>query len=308
MDLDKLVAGKTLKGNLIVQQAEKKQARNGSYAVLQLSNGTKSVQAKRWQYEGELPAIGLVMDIEATVDEYRGTKSLNIVRWSPGTLSADEFKDPRTVEARPNLSAIESLINDYVLDNATRRFCLALMQDRMAEMLTAPAATALHHNFEGGWALHTLETMRGALAIGTVMRQSNVPIDLELLIVGAYLHDIGKLEHYEMQGAVPVKVNEAGFDEHLAGGAILLMMEANNFGEVIPKLNLIKHIILSHHGELEWGSSVKPCIPEAMIVHLADNASAKVTMMNDARNATDNDWTDKVFGLGVKVYNDSYDN
>jgi len=143
------------------------------------------------------------------------------------------------------------------------------------KFITAPAAKIHHHNYKGGLLVHTNEVIELCKSISTIYPQ----IDHDLLITGAILHDIGKIETYDLDDNI-IEINSKGkLMDHIFIGA-------NFVEERISKLNIdedirikIIHMILSHHGpmELGWGSAVNPQIPEALALHHADDLSAKLT-------------------------------
>lgn len=143
------------------------------------------------------------------------------------------------------------------------------------KFLSAPAAKIHHHNYKGGLLVHTNEVVEICKTIAKLYND----IDGDLLITGAILHDIGKIETYSYEtNDIDIKY-EGRMLDHLFIGAN--MLETNMKKINAPKTLKIKliHLILSHHGktELGWGSTVDPKIPEAIALHQADDMSAKIT-------------------------------
>ena len=137
---------------------------------------------------------------------------------------------------------------------------------------TWPAATRMHHNFPGGLAMHSLNVAKVALAMSEVYR--NEHISLPVLVAGALLHDIGKIEEYKEDGSRTSIGNLLG---HHSIGMSKISMLANRIG-IEPNTDvttcMLNHIILSHHEKLEFGSPVQPQILEAIIVAKADALDA----------------------------------
>ena len=156
----------------------------------------------------------------------------------------------------------------------------------------APGSTRGHHAKVGGLLRHVTEVTAIARTIAKSMKTGNTnPVNLDLVVTGALLHDVGKVEAY--------RVSPAGFDTtpcgHLLGhivlGALMLERRIAAAGEQIcseQQLLELQHLILSHHGSLEFGSPVRPMTLEAEIVHWADESSAKansfVESIGDASN------------------------
>jgi putative nucleotidyltransferase with HDIG domain len=141
------------------------------------------------------------------------------------------------------------------------------------------AATVGHHAYLGGLLRHTVEV----LSIGRhVAKISNA--DVDLVTAGILLHDIGKLEAYRWDGVLqPTEKNV------LYGHVVLGTLELERrvrAAKTMPcteqELDILQHLVLSHHGVLEYGAPVRPATLEAEIVHFADNASAKTASFNDA--------------------------
>lgn len=143
------------------------------------------------------------------------------------------------------------------------------------KFITAPAAKRHHHNYKGGLLAHTNEVVEICKTIATIYEE----MDSDLLITGAILHDIGKIETYDYR-TEKIDMNSKGtMLEHIFIGGYLVKecMETLKISEK-TQTDLL-HLILSHHGDVElgWGSSVNPKTPEAIALHQADDMSAKIT-------------------------------
>jgi 3'-5' exoribonuclease len=180
-------------------------------------------------------------------------------------------------------SHIEYLINTIheIEDKELKLILTSLFQDDafFEKFITAPAAKKYHHNYKGGLLVHTNEVVEICKTISTIYEDING----DLLISGAILHDIGKIETYDYK-TERIEMNDKGiFLDHIFIGACILKEKMNslNISEK-TKIDLI-HLILSHHGnvELGWGSSVNPRIPEAIALHHADDMSAKISKSLD---------------------------
>ncbi len=149
-----------------------------------------------------------------------------------------------------------------------------------------PAAPRGHHAKIGGLLRHVLEVASIARVTARLMRSPDgMPANVDIAVAGALLHDVGKIESYS--------VDAIGFDTtpcgHLLGHVVLgvLMLERRlaAIGEQVcsnEQLMEIQHLILSHHGSLEFGSPVRPMTIEAEILHWADQSSAKATSFAEA--------------------------
>lgn len=143
------------------------------------------------------------------------------------------------------------------------------------KFIQAPAAKKHHHNYKGGLLVHTNEVIEICKTIANIYET----INKDLLIAGAILHDLGKIETYDYETEM-IEIKQEGIMlEHLFIGGCIIKEKMNNLNiSDNTRISLI-HLILSHHGKVDlgWGSSVDPKTPEAVALHQADDMSAKIT-------------------------------
>ena len=142
-----------------------------------------------------------------------------------------------------------------------------------------------HHAVLGGLLQHTCEVVSIGRGIARVARA-----DEELLTVGAMLHDIGKLESYTWEDGVFDTTDRGRLLGHVVIGAMMFRSAVERADPppcTAEEATLIEHLILSHHGKLEFGSPVRPLTVEAEILAFADDASAKTASFNEAYQAAD---------------------
>jgi len=144
----------------------------------------------------------------------------------------------------------------------------------------APAAKRIHHNYPGGLLEHTCK----AADLCLQMADAYPALNRDLLLSGTLLHDIGKIMEYK-NGFSPQYTMEGKLIGHIVIGSELLSREIavlRKEGLSFPERLewMIKHMILSHHGSLEFGSPVIPLFPEAFVLHVADNLDAKMFVFN----------------------------
>ncbi|WP_323736727.1 HD domain-containing protein [Methanosphaera sp. ISO3-F5] len=143
------------------------------------------------------------------------------------------------------------------------------------KFIQAPAAKKHHHNYKGGLLVHTNEVIEICKSISTIYEN----INRDLLITGAILHDIGKIETYDYDSEL-IEIKQEGIMlEHLFIGGCIIKEKMNNLNISNDTKIAIMHLILSHHGKVDlgWGSSVDPKTVEAIALHQADDMSAKIT-------------------------------
>lgn len=181
--------------------------------------------------------------------------------------------------------------------------------DIMKKFIVAPAAMGMHHAWIGGLLEHTSAVLELAL----VVCPKYPDIDQDLVLAGLFLHDIAKT--VELSYAAGFDYTDEGrLVGHVSRGAIWVEQKsaaaAAKLG--VPALRrdlvmVLTHIILSHHGEPEFGAAVCPKTPEAILVNLIDNLDAKTQMALDAvaAPAEDNTWTEFQKAFGTKLYRPS---
>ena len=139
---------------------------------------------------------------------------------------------------------------------------------------TAPAAKRIHHAYLGGLAVHTLSMLKLAMHV-----QSVYPfLDLDLLITGCSLHDIGKIHEYTYARKIDMSTRGRLLG-HIMIGHDMVSEKIRNLKDFPHDIrDKLLHMIISHHGRLEWGSPRLPMFAEALVLHHIDNLDSKVAM------------------------------
>lgn len=170
---------------------------------------------------------------------------------------------------------LESIIKT-IRDPTLQKILDSFFSDKnfVKEFKTSPAAMYKHHGWIGGLLEHTLNVA----TLCRKMYDTHPEMDDELLLTGAILHDIGKIKEFELTSSI--RRNKLGdLKGHIILGLELLTEKLKELN--INEEDTIKliHILLSHHGQMEWGSPIRPAFPEALAVFYADIMDAKVTQM-----------------------------
>lgn len=153
---------------------------------------------------------------------------------------------------------------------------------------TSPAACNNHHAYDGGLLVHSHSTAMLAGKIADHFITSGKQINRDAVIAGAFLHDFGKVLCYRKTGSIePNKIYESTRESrlfhHIPIGFHIVASSAEELGLVESEYCDILHIILSHHGRLEYHSPVVPKTPEALIVHKADFLDAFIEATPEQR-------------------------
>lgn len=190
---------------------------------------------------------------EETIDNLPEPKNLNL---NTGVINID---------AQELFLKLQANFTAKIQDDDIRKLVNFIITKEKDKFITYPAAVSVHHNIPSGLLLHTYNVVRNAVTIAN----NYSDIDMDLVIAGAILHDIGKVYEYTPEGTIS---QEGAFADHISIGSRLLMDTYQVLNLPIPDKDIdhLNHIILSHHGKLEWGSTKVPATKEALIVHQAD--------------------------------------
>lgn len=277
----------------------------GRYLHLVLQDRSGEMEARMWE-DGEtyfqVCQTSKVIFVTGEVLMFRDTLQIRITNLRVPSLEEYQPEDFVNVSIRPpeDMSLeLEGLIAD-MRPGPLREVALAFLNSSWyPAFCRAPAAQSYHHNYIGGLLEHTLGVARVALGIAGVYGG----IDRDLLLLGALLHDIGKIK--EMAFTPGIEYTDEG---KLLGHIILGIDMANELmggiASVKPQVkNQILHLIASHHGEYEWQSPKRPKFLEAKILHLADLADAEVYKFNSATpSEPGGNWSPYIRGLRNQVY------
>lgn len=292
--ISELKEGEVVESVYLVREKSFDTAKTGStYVSLELIDRTGMVNARKWDAPKRLSDSFKVDDfvmVKARVEIYKGYTQFNIDSISRIDDSAVDISSYVPVINRNRndmfkafLSAIAQVQNPSLRQLLDNIFSNDAISSRFKD---APAATDFHHPYLGGLLEHTLSCVELASLAG----QRYPDIDPDLLICGAALHDIGKIEELSYNRSF-YYTDKGRLVGHIVLGVNMVDEEISRIPDFPEELrNLVLHIILSHHGEQEWGSPKRPMCIEAIALHHIDNLDAKING----------------FGQFVKMYNDPH--
>jgi 3'-5' exoribonuclease len=262
---------------------------------LKLNDRTGTVDCMVWDIDVMDPAVrtGDLVAVTGRVSEYQGRPQLEATKIAlapPGAANPRDFL-PSTYR---DVEELKGFLRFHVESVHDRDFS-ALLQVIFGDaeffevFATAPAAKVYHHAYLGGLLEHTVAVAEMCDFVG----QQYGRIDRDLLLTAAILHDVGKTQELSFDTAIDF--TDAGrFLGHVIQGVTLISERAarlDSFPE--PKLHQLLHCVVSHHGELEWGSPKRPKTIEALILHHVDNLDAKVKgFLEIVEGSRDAAWTD----------------
>lgn len=268
-------------GRLLVRAAQVQTAKNGKpFLVVSFVDKTGGVQGKVWDWTGEAPAAGTVLAVEGRGDEYNGHLQLRVDRLSPADGDPADFV-PAAPETPETMLAEVSATADALRDDSLRAIVRQLLDWSLrANLLSAPAAKSMHHATRGGLLHHTVTMLRAAKALCEVYRF----LDKDLLFAGVIAHDLAKLDEMAVDslGLVSDYTRDGRLVGHIVRGVVNVEKAAACTGAARERATLLQHLVLSHHGDAEFGSPVPPKCPEALVLSAIDRLDAKLFQMHDA--------------------------
>lgn len=311
----KIDANGRVEGFCLVKSVEQKTSSKGdTYLDFTLSDTTGEINGKLWRYEssehGEYKGNDIVK-VRGTISVYNGADQLRIERirhaMESDNVRIEDFVRSTSYSSEQMYDEIIRLANDFK-DDELKRLVVAVYNDHREALLYWPAAFKLHHALRGGLLMHTLSIIRLAQRICEVYPF----VDRDLLLAGAMLHDISKIEEFQVNdtGLVEEYSIEGNLLGHLAMGATKIDKYADKLGISRKTSILVQHMILSHHGEPDFGAAVRPMFIEAELLSELDLMDSRIYEMYEAINqTTSNEFTQRIWALdNRKLYNHARDN
>jgi 3'-5' exoribonuclease len=299
-----LKEGAQVKQCFLVRQVESRTTKTGKpFLTLVLGDVSGTIGAKVWEdvlkrCPGPFTASDFVA-VQGRVEPYQGELQINVQYLN--TVEAlqalgRELPDfdpalliPTTPYDREQMfRELQELAAGH-LTPPLKELVLRLLSKYEADLLERPGARNLHHPYLGGLLEHTWSVTRHALVSVSIYSELN----RDLVLAGAILHDLGKIKELANPRA-PERTLEGELLGHIVLGWEMVREEARALEFPDPNLLVqLEHIILSHHGSLEFGSPVLPKTREALLVYFLDDLDAKLKMMDQhlQSDSTDRDFT-----------------
>lgn len=285
---------------LVVKSASARETKaKKPYLQLEFFDGVDTISGNYWDWGGtNIPQANAVLDVKAQVTEWQGAKQLNVKGMTTNTeVPLSDFAPSSGIDANEVYSNAYALITE-VKDDFLRSITLAVLEELHDKWLTVPGAKGVHHAYTAGTLIHSYSVACIAKAIAEHTPGANV----DLCTVGGMLHDIGKLYTYKLNGVAIDMTDEGMMYDHIFMGAEFIGNYADNHYMMdetcMLKLEMLRHIILAHHGRLEYGSVTVPLSIEAHIVYHADAIDAAAEQVRSQSAKVGNvKWTDRIWPL-----------
>ena len=296
--------------SFVVASKQIKPKKSGEpYLALTLSDRTGQIEAKMWD---GVPETMNTFDqddfvkVRGLINKYNNRFQLTIHKLRKMDENEIEFADylPKTTK---DVDLLWKTVGDFVASFQDPHL-KALLREFMADpeiekgYKNAPAAKTLHHAFIGGLLDHVVSLFTSCDLIAR-----NYPtINRDLLLTGAFLHDIGKL--HELAYARTFSYTTEG---QLLGHMIIELEMLHKKIALVPGFPnemkiLLEHLIISHHGHYEFGSPKLPMFPEALMLHYMDDLDSKMESMRahfQREELTGSEWTSYNASLGRPLLN-----
>lgn len=241
---------------------------------------------------------GTVVHISGKRDEYNNQPQLRIDKIRLAKESEPNNPELYVKRAPINREKMIKSLNEIIFEitnPSMNRIVRYLLNKYNKEFFYAPAAKTNHHAFNGGLAFHTISMLEMAQTIADYYPN----INRSLLYAGLILHDLGKV--IELSGPTATEYTlEGQLIGHivLVDQQIVLACEELQIPTDSEDVLLLRHVILAHHGQLEYGSPVRPQVKEAEIIHYLDQIDAKINMIEDEISKTDTgEFTQRIWAM-----------
>jgi 3'-5' exoribonuclease len=289
--IDSLQSGESINCYYRIQEIVKKKTKNGDdFLDLTVMDKTGRMPAKIWNNVDEyykLIKAGEIYKISGEIKDYKGKKQITVSHLRGLDANDSDFDRADYDETPPfDSAALLAKMFSLLAANLTNPHLLQLVEFFRKEygpaLQQAYGAQKIHHAFSGGLLQHTYSVLEMALALAP-----HYGLDKELLLIGALFHDIGKTAEFKTQPALETTL-AGGLLGHVVISLTIFLDLKNRIADFPPALSTrIQHLILSHHGEKEYGAPEVPKTPEAYLLHLLDLLDSRMDIFNEQLKSGD---------------------
>ncbi len=271
---------------LLIRRFDLRSTRSGSdFLSTELGDKTTSINANVWEGFAEIASrgkVGDVVKVEGTVEEYQGSLQIRVSSIRLAKTSDEVSPKDFLPKSKRDLKVMIDEFNKRIKNNSNKYLKKLLTQiftdERFELFSNAPAGKSWHHAYIHGLLEHTLEIIK----ICELMCEFHPELNKDLLVAGAMLHDLGKIEELSYDSAFEY-TDKGKLIGHIVIASNIVRDEVKNIpGFPVELENNLIHLILSHQGKLEHASPVVPKTAEAIALYQADELSAKVNAYENA--------------------------
>lgn len=262
--------------SLMVKEVEIRICSNGkkNYSKFSLTDGTNDITANAWSEVKDVKA-GDIVELQIDVGEYQGNPSYTIKNYTilpTGAYNIADFIKKAPLDSNKMYNDLLTVINK-IEDSDYKKLVNTIYKKQKDNLLKWSAAKTIHHNTIGGLLYHTYRMSASAIKMSQIYHTLNK----DVVLIGVLLHDIGKLEELIVDDMGNTDYTISGdLLGHIYIGARIVEETGKELNIPTEKIRNIVHIILSHHGTPEMGSSIVPHTMEAMVVHELDMIDSRI--------------------------------
>ncbi|MBN2071985.1 MAG: HD domain-containing protein [Candidatus Krumholzibacteriota bacterium] len=303
---ENLKVGDSVNRIMVVAKKVKRDFSNGRFFLFQFSDKDGTVKGVWWDPAREADKIKAddVVRVTGEIQEYQGALQIRVnyvELLAEGQYDPSAFLPSSSRDLDSLYSGIMEIIADVKNSDIARLLDTIFSDDQFRmRFLKAPAAKGWHHSYVGGLAEHLHDMARIAVSVSDVYEE----VDRDLLLAGVFLHDLGKMSELSVSNHIDYS-DRGRLLGHISMGVELLDEYLRGIGDFPTDLEVrLKHMILSHHGQLDHGSPVVPMTIEAMLLSYIDNLDAQVrgSLMVLGNSTGEGNWSDYVRLLDRFIY------
>jgi len=294
-------------GYCLIKTVEQKTTAKGlAYLDLTIMDQSGEMNAKFWDFRPGVHqfAANDLVKVRGTVSVYNGVDQFRVERIravdDSDSVRMDDFVPSSPEPGAEMLAEIRGVVNNFK-DAKLRELILAILAEREEQLLYWPGAFRLHHAVRSGLLWHTLAILRMAQAAAALYPELNS----DLLFSGVILHDIEKLSEYEVPstGLATGYTLRGNLVGHLVGGAIYVEQKAKEIGLNEETLILLQHMLVSHHGNPEFGAAKLPMFLEAEVLSELDLLDARMHQVTTAlQGVQPGEYTNRIWALDNRKF------
>ncbi|MDA1161602.1 MAG: HD domain-containing protein [Planctomycetota bacterium] len=278
----------------VLASREQSQTRDGKpYYRVAFRDAKRSATSMIWSDHGQFPdcsekwKVGEFYKLRGKYTENSYGPQIEIERIRPVEdadaeqgFSPDDFFEVSRYDREEMFEELISIAQEQITEQPLQRLVVELLTEHADTVKRHAAAARNHHAFMGGYLEHTLSVTRTAVFLadkyGAYYTRMQPPLSKSLVVAGAILHDIGKVEELKFKPEGWEYTPRGRLVGHIFIGRDIVLNKAATIPDINPETVLrLEHIIISHQGLPEWGSPISPSTPEALLVHYADDMDAK---------------------------------
>jgi 3'-5' exoribonuclease len=272
-----------------------------------LQDRSGTIEAKVWDYAGPVGQAdeGQALYLKGTVSEFRGALQVTIDRLrlaEPGEVKdLSRLVPTAPIDVDEAYRYIEGVV-ETMEDSDYRALCQEMLRRHADQLRAIPAAKSVHHSFVGGLLMHTHHMLKTADFLAGLYSDL---IDRSLLLAGTLLHDFAKAQEFSFSslGLVTEYSVKGQLLGHLVMGAQEVADVAKELSVPEEKSVLLQHLLLSHHGQPEFGAAVVPVCPESELLSLIDSVDSRMEIYREElADVPVGGFSKRIFALEKRIY------